>query len=69
MSFSQLTEFCYKNILQIFSVGSGNIKMSRFLDVRGTFLKGMMFLKRSFNLILDLKFNILGTLICNIQRT
>ncbi len=23
---SQLTEFCYKNILQIFSVGSGNIK-------------------------------------------
>ncbi len=28
------------------SVGSGNIKMSSFLDVRGTFLKDMMFLKR-----------------------
>jgi len=45
------------------SVGSGNIKMSSFLDVRGTFLKGMTFLKRSFNLIFELKFNILGTLI------
>jgi len=27
---SQLTEFCYKNILQIFSVGSGNVKNFQF---------------------------------------
>ncbi len=30
-------EFCHKNILQIFSVRSGNIKIVSFLDVRGAF--------------------------------
>lgn len=30
---AQLTEFCYENILQIFSVGYENVKLSSFLDV------------------------------------
>jgi len=46
--FTQPTYFCYKNVLQIFSVGFGNVK-NVFLTLEERVLKGEIFLKRSFN--------------------